>query len=71
MRPLLLVNTWSHEEESHARCHKHQVGHNVIRSRQVPGTVRRLPLSAGGRRLSMPWRLRASGCAFPACFAVS
>lgn len=49
MCPLLLVNTWSHEEESHARCHKHQVGHSVIRSRRVPATVRRLPLSAGGR----------------------
>jgi len=53
--PLLLVNTWSHEEESHARCHKHQVGHSVRKLRQLRAGVRRSALRSSA---SAPTRVR-------------
>ena len=64
MNPLLLVNTWSHEEESHARCHKHQVGHSVRSSRQLRPGARRSALKGHAltttrvRLRVLPWAVR-------------
>ncbi len=60
MCPLLSVNTWSHEEEPHARCHEHQVGHTVRRPQLRP-VGRRSTLRSGSAA-----DVRASGYARPA-----
>lgn len=68
--PLLLVNTWSHEEESHARCHKREAGHSHIAGRRPPAlAVHRSALSPA-REAADALRLRASGCGFPVWFRV-
>ena len=57
--PCLSVNTWSHEEEPHVRCHEHQVGH-AARGGQLPRWIRRFTLrdSTAVQRGPAPTRVR-------------